>query len=73
MDHSARDHPGTHRSPIVTPIRTQAALGSARRRALASSPASSAVMPAAACGFGRVRGQSIRWARATMIPSGPRT
>ena len=37
MDHSAGDHPGTHRSPIVAPIRTKAALGSARRRALASS------------------------------------
>ncbi len=43
MDHSAGDHPGTHRSPIVAPMRTKAALGSARRRALASS----ATMPAA--------------------------
>jgi hypothetical protein len=42
MDHTAGDHPGTHRSPIVAPIRTKAALGSARRRALASS----AMMPA---------------------------
>src|SRR6266852_295832 len=67
------DHPGTHRSPILAPIRTKAALGSARRRGLASSAGSSAMMPAAACGFGRARGQSIRWARATMIPSGPRT
>src|SRR6266851_5350610 len=48
-------------------------LGSAQRRALASSAGSSAMMPAAACGFGRARGQSMRWARATMIPSGPRT
>src|SRR5216684_3372091 len=57
------DHPGTHRSPILAPIRTKAALGSARRRGLASSAGSSAMMPAAACRFGRARGQSIRWAR----------
>src|SRR3989449_3886560 len=73
MDQSAGDRPGTHRSPILAPIRTKTALGSARRRALASSAASWAMMPAAACGFGRARGQSIRWARATMIPSRPRT
>src|SRR5205814_9917702 len=28
MDHSAGDHPGTHRSPILAPIRTKAPLGS---------------------------------------------
>jgi hypothetical protein len=27
MDHSARDHPGTHRSPIVAPMQTKAAWG----------------------------------------------
>src|SRR6266542_4997774 len=52
MDHSAGDHPGTHRSPILAPIRTEAALGSTRHRALASSAGSSAMNPAAACGFG---------------------
>src|SRR5438445_1281301 len=29
MDYSAGDHPGTHRSPIVSPMRTKAVLGSA--------------------------------------------
>src|SRR6184192_2777838 len=29
MDHSAGDDPGTHRSPILAPIRTKAPLGSA--------------------------------------------
>src|SRR5438105_9584260 len=61
MHHSAGDDPGIHRSPILAPIRTKAPLGS------------SAMMPAAACDFGRALVQSIRWAKATMIPSGPRT
>src|SRR5260370_10446741 len=47
MDHSAGDHPGTHRSPILAPIRTKAAFGSARRPALAPSEASSALIQAA--------------------------
>src|SRR5256885_14636871 len=31
MRHSAGDHPGTHRSPILAPIRTKPALSPARR------------------------------------------
>src|SRR5260370_10876918 len=50
MDHSAGDHPGTHRSPILAPM-----------------------MPPAASGFGPALCPSIHLARATMIPSGPRT
>ena len=46
MDHSASDNPGTHRSPIVAPMRSKVALRSARRRALASSATSSATTPA---------------------------
>src|SRR5258708_20034378 len=72
MDHSAGDHPGTHRSPILAPIRTKAASVSARRRALAAWAVSLAMMPAAGYGFGRARGQPIPWARATMIPPRPR-
>src|SRR2546425_7979571 len=70
MDHSAGDHPGTHRSPILAPIRTKGALGSARRRALASSAGSSAKMPPAGCRLGRAP-PAIRLGRATMIPSAP--
>jgi hypothetical protein len=66
MYHSAGDRPGAHRSPIVAPDAVEGSLE-------VSEVITDRIAGAPHEWAGARAGQSIRWASATMIPSGPRT